>query len=103
MAPVISADGEEDAPRIANDTDYGPSSAVFTRGIAIGYNAATPVFEGLIPLAAMLLISATDVVFALVFVSLVARASDGLRYTFQSWLLHGEVRFSGWTGNSSGR
>jgi aldehyde dehydrogenase (NAD+) len=44
---VIAADGEEDALRIANDTEYGLSSAVFTRDAERGVAFARRVHAGM--------------------------------------------------------
>lgn len=44
---VIRADGEEDALRIANDTEYGLSSAVFTRDVERGVRFALRVEAGM--------------------------------------------------------
>ncbi|MFD0854238.1 aldehyde dehydrogenase family protein, partial [Actinomadura adrarensis] len=44
---IIRADGEEDALRIANDTEYGLSSAVFTRDLERGVRFALRVDAGM--------------------------------------------------------
>ncbi|TDC75982.1 aldehyde dehydrogenase family protein [Actinomadura sp. 7K507] len=44
---VIRADGEDDALRIANDTEYGLSSAVFTRDVERGVGFALRVDAGM--------------------------------------------------------
>jgi aldehyde dehydrogenase (NAD+) len=40
VAPILTFDGEEEAIRIANDTEYGLSSAVFTRDVERGLQIA---------------------------------------------------------------
>jgi aldehyde dehydrogenase (NAD+) len=47
VAPVIRARGEEDALRLANDTPYGLSSAVFTRDPARGARFAVRIEAGM--------------------------------------------------------
>jgi aldehyde dehydrogenase (NAD+) len=47
VAPVIRAHGEEDALRIANDTDYGLSSCVFTRDVERGARFARRIEAGM--------------------------------------------------------
>ncbi|PZE31448.1 aldehyde dehydrogenase [Curtobacterium sp. MCSS17_006] len=47
IVPIIRADGEEDALRIANDTDYGLSSAVFTRDLERGDRFARRIDAGM--------------------------------------------------------
>jgi len=47
MAPVIRAQGERDALSIANDTDYGLSSCVFTQDIERGVRFARHVKAGM--------------------------------------------------------
>ena len=47
IAPIIRAHGEEDALRLANDTTYGLSSAVFTADVARGVAFATRVEAGM--------------------------------------------------------
>jgi len=47
IAPIIRARGEEDALRIANDTSYGLSSAVFTSDLERGLNFAQQVEAGM--------------------------------------------------------
>lgn len=47
IAPIIRAHGEEDALRIANDTEYGLSSAVFTRNFERGLAFAKRVEAGM--------------------------------------------------------
>lgn len=47
MAPVIRAADEADALRIANDTDYGLSSAVFTRDLERGVRFARSIEAGM--------------------------------------------------------
>jgi aldehyde dehydrogenase (NAD+) len=47
IAPVIRARGEEDALRIANDTSYGLSSAVFTSDLERGLHFAQQVEAGM--------------------------------------------------------
>ncbi|MCR4283523.1 MAG: aldehyde dehydrogenase family protein, partial [Bauldia sp.] len=44
---VIRVDGEEDAVRVANDTEYGLSAAVFTRDIGRGLRVAKQVESGI--------------------------------------------------------
>ncbi len=44
---IIRADGEEDALRIANDTEYGLSSSVFTRDVERGHRFALRVQAGM--------------------------------------------------------
>ena len=40
MKPVVRVDGEEEAIRVANDTEYGLSAAVFSRDIRRALNVA---------------------------------------------------------------
>ncbi|GAV32468.1 Vanillin dehydrogenase [Roseomonas sp. TAS13] len=47
VVAIIRADGEEDAIRLANDTEYGLSAAVFTRDIARGLNIAKRIKSGI--------------------------------------------------------
>jgi aldehyde dehydrogenase (NAD+) len=47
VAPLIKASGEEDALRIANDTEYGLSSAVFTRDLERGVTFARKLQTGM--------------------------------------------------------
>lgn len=47
MAPVIRAADEDDALRIANDTDYGLSSAVFTKDLEKGVRFARSIEAGM--------------------------------------------------------
>lgn len=47
VAPILGARGEEDALRIANDTEYGLSSAVFTRDFERGLRFAERVEAGM--------------------------------------------------------
>jgi aldehyde dehydrogenase (NAD+) len=47
IAPIIKVDGEEEALRVANDTDYGLSSAVFTRDLERGRRFALGVQAGM--------------------------------------------------------
>lgn len=47
VAPVIASGGEEDALRIANDTEFGLSSAVFTRDLERGVRFARRVEAGM--------------------------------------------------------
>ena len=47
MAPVIRATDEADALRIANDTDYGLSSSVFTRDLERGVRFARAIEAGM--------------------------------------------------------
>ncbi|UZK70905.1 aldehyde dehydrogenase family protein [Sphingomonas sp. S1-29] len=47
MAPIIRATDEADALRIANDTDYGLSSAVFTRDLEKGVRFARSIEAGM--------------------------------------------------------
>lgn len=44
---IIAADGEQDALRIANDTEYGLSSAVFTRDVNRGVEFALKIKAGM--------------------------------------------------------
>lgn len=48
LAPVLRARGDEDALRIANDTDYGLSGAVFTRDAERGVAFARRVEAGMV-------------------------------------------------------
>jgi aldehyde dehydrogenase (NAD+) len=47
IAPIIKVDGEAEALRVANDTDYGLSSAVFTRNEARGLHFALGLEAGM--------------------------------------------------------
>lgn len=47
VATIIAADGDEDALRIANDTEYGLSSSVFTRDMERGLRFALRVQAGM--------------------------------------------------------
>ena len=47
VAPLIRARGEDDALRIANDTDYGLSSCVFTRDVERGVRFAQRIEAGM--------------------------------------------------------
>ncbi|MBY6538150.1 aldehyde dehydrogenase family protein [Rhodococcus sp. BP-349] len=47
VATVIRADGEDDAVRIANDTEYGLSSAVFSRDVERAVRVATRLDAGM--------------------------------------------------------
>jgi aldehyde dehydrogenase (NAD+) len=47
VAPVIRAHGEDDALRIANDTEYGLSSCVFTRDVERGVRFAQRIEAGM--------------------------------------------------------
>lgn len=47
MITIIGADGEEEAVRIANDTEYRLSSAVFTRDLDQGTRSALRVEAGM--------------------------------------------------------
>jgi aldehyde dehydrogenase (NAD+) len=47
VAIIIKADGEEDAIRIANDTDYGLSSALYIRDIEKGVAMAKRIEAGM--------------------------------------------------------
>ncbi|MBB5939788.1 aldehyde dehydrogenase family protein [Streptomyces zagrosensis] len=47
VATVIAADGEEDALRLANDTEYGLSSGVYTRDVERGLRFALRVQAGM--------------------------------------------------------
>ncbi|ACB74979.1 aldehyde dehydrogenase family protein [Opitutus terrae] len=47
IAPMVRAHGEEDALRLANDTSYGLSSAVFTRDVERGLRFARRVEAGM--------------------------------------------------------
>lgn len=47
VAPIIKADGEEDAIRIANDTEYGLSSALCTRDLEKGVALAKRIEAGM--------------------------------------------------------
>lgn len=47
VVSVIRVDGEEEAIRVANDTEYGLSAAVFTRDIARGVRIAQRVESGI--------------------------------------------------------
>ena len=47
IAPIIKVDGEAEALRVANDTPYGLSSAVFTRDEARGLRFALRVEAGM--------------------------------------------------------
>jgi aldehyde dehydrogenase (NAD+) len=47
IAPIIKVDGEDEALRVANDTDYGLSSAVFTRDFERGTRFALRVQAGI--------------------------------------------------------
>jgi aldehyde dehydrogenase (NAD+) len=47
IAPIIRAQGEEDALRIANDTEYGLSSCVFTRDLERGVRFAQRIEAGM--------------------------------------------------------
>jgi acyl-CoA reductase-like NAD-dependent aldehyde dehydrogenase len=48
IVTVITADGEQDAIRIANDTDYGLSAAVFSTDPARAENAARQIQSGIV-------------------------------------------------------
>ncbi len=47
VVTVVRVDGDEEALRVANDTDYGLSAAVFSRDIARGWNIARRVESGI--------------------------------------------------------
>lgn len=47
VAPILRVDGEEEAIRIANDTEYGLSSAVFTRDVERGVRVAHRIEAGM--------------------------------------------------------
>jgi aldehyde dehydrogenase (NAD+) len=47
IAPIIKVDGEAEALRVANDTQYGLSSAVFTRDQERGIRFALGVHAGM--------------------------------------------------------
>jgi acyl-CoA reductase-like NAD-dependent aldehyde dehydrogenase/ABC-type branched-subunit amino acid transport system ATPase component len=47
VVSVIRVDGEEEAIRVANDTEYGLSAAVFTRDIARGLRVAQRIESGI--------------------------------------------------------
>lgn len=47
VVTIVRADGEEDAIRIANDTEYGLSAAVFTRDTARGLRVAQRIRSGI--------------------------------------------------------
>ena len=47
IAPIIKVDGEAEALRVANDTQYGLSSAVFTRDQERGVRFALGVHAGM--------------------------------------------------------
>jgi aldehyde dehydrogenase (NAD+) len=47
LAPIIKVNGEEDALRVANDTEHGLSSAVFTRDLARGEQFALRIEAGM--------------------------------------------------------
>jgi vanillin dehydrogenase len=47
VVTVVRADGDEDALRIANDTEYGLSSAVFSQDLARAWNLARRVESGI--------------------------------------------------------
>jgi aldehyde dehydrogenase (NAD+) len=47
IAPIIKVNGEEDALRVANDTEYGLSSAVFTRDLERGVRFARRIQAGM--------------------------------------------------------
>ncbi|MDN5752281.1 MAG: aldehyde dehydrogenase family protein [Nitrosospira sp.] len=47
VAPIIKADGEEEAIRIANDTEYGLSSAICTRDLEKGVALAKRIEAGM--------------------------------------------------------
>ncbi len=47
VVSVIRVNGEEEAIRVANDTEYGLSAAVFTRDIARGLRVAQRVESGI--------------------------------------------------------
>jgi aldehyde dehydrogenase (NAD+) len=47
VAPVLRFDGEEEAIKIANDTEYGLSSAVFTRDVERGLRVAHRIQAGM--------------------------------------------------------
>jgi aldehyde dehydrogenase (NAD+) len=47
IAPIIKVDGEDEALHVANDTEYGLSSAVFTRDEARGLRFALKVEAGM--------------------------------------------------------
>jgi aldehyde dehydrogenase (NAD+) len=47
VAPIIKADGEEEALRLANATEYGLSSAVFTRDLSRGVRFARRIEAGM--------------------------------------------------------
>lgn len=47
VAPVISVDGEDEAIEIANDTEYGLCSAVFTRDLDRGLRVAQRLQAGM--------------------------------------------------------
>jgi acyl-CoA reductase-like NAD-dependent aldehyde dehydrogenase len=47
LAPIIKVNGEEEALRVANDTEHGLSSAVFTRDLARGEQFALRIEAGM--------------------------------------------------------
>jgi len=47
VAAILRVDGEEDAIKVANDTEYGLSSAVFTRDLARGVRVAHRIHAGM--------------------------------------------------------
>lgn len=47
VAPILRVQGEEEAIQVANDTEYGLSSAVFTRDIARGVRVAHRIEAGM--------------------------------------------------------
>jgi aldehyde dehydrogenase (NAD+) len=47
IAPIIKVDGDGEALRVSNDTQYGLSSAVFTRDEARGLQFALGVEPGM--------------------------------------------------------
>jgi vanillin dehydrogenase len=47
VKPVVRVNGEEEAVRVANDTEYGLSAAVFSRDVQRAFNVAKRIESGI--------------------------------------------------------